>query len=56
MLLPAKATGLDKDSVAQLTLMLAIDEEQLIERVGRISERQLAQLFARLDLALGRAV
>lgn len=54
MLLPAKATGLDRDSVAQLTLMLAIDEEQLIERIGRINERQLAQLFAKLDLALGR--
>ena len=54
MLLAATATGLDKDSVAQLTLMLAIDEAQLIERVGRISERQLELLFAKLDLALGR--
>lgn len=54
MLLAAKATGLDKDSVAQLTLTLAIDEEQLIEPIGRISERQLAQLFTKLDLALGR--
>ena len=54
MLLAAKATGLDKDSVAQLTLMLAINEAQLIERVGRIPERQLDQLFAKLDLALGR--
>lgn len=54
MLLTAKATGLEKVSVAQLTLMLAIDQAQLIERVGRISERQLEQLLAKLDLALGR--
>ena len=54
MPLPVKATGLDKDSVAQLALMLAIDEVQLVERVGRISERQLEQLFTKLDLALGR--
>lgn len=55
MPLSASATGLDKDSVAQLSLMLAIDEGQLLERTGRISERQLAQLFARLDVALGRS-
>jgi mRNA interferase MazF len=55
MLLPAKATGLEKDSVAQTTLLFAVDQSQLIERTGRISERQLGQLLARLDIALGRS-
>ncbi len=54
MLLTAKATGLDKDSVAQTGLLFAVDQSQLLERSGRISERQLAQLLARLDVALGR--
>jgi mRNA interferase MazF len=55
MLLPAKATGLDKDSVAQTTLLFAVDQSQLIERSGRISDRQLGLLLARLDVALGRS-
>ena len=55
MLLSARSTGLDKDSVAITTLMFAVDESQLVERMGRISERQLGQLFAKLDLALGRS-
>jgi mRNA interferase MazF len=54
MLLPASATGLDKDSVAQTGLLFAVDQVQLLERVGRISERQLKALLAKLDVALGR--
>ena len=52
--LPASATGLEHDSVAQTGLMFAADETQLIERAGRISQRRLDQLFTRLDIALGR--
>lgn len=55
LFLPAKSTGLEKDSVAQPTLTLAVDEVQLIERIGRVSEKHLDQLFSRLDIALGRA-
>ena len=52
--LPASGTGLDRDSVAQTSRIMTVDKSQLIEPIGRISERQLAQLFAKLDLALGR--
>ncbi len=52
--LAASATGLPKDSIAQLPLTLAVDQSQLIERVGQVSEAQLAQLFLRLDIVLGR--
>lgn len=52
--LPARATGLDQDSIAQVGLMLAVSESQLIECVGKIPHSHLEQLFARIDLALGR--
>ena len=54
LLLPATVTGLEKDSVAQANLALAVDEVQLVERIGRISEKQLDQLLSRLDIVLGR--
>jgi mRNA interferase MazF len=50
----ASASGLDRDSVAQCALIVAIDKVQLVERVGRITARQLQALLARLDVALGR--
>ncbi len=52
--LTAKSTGLDRDSVAQVHQVTAIDRAQLGERIGRISERHLAQIFGKLDLVLGR--
>ncbi len=52
--LPAKATGLDRDSVAQASQIMTADKSQLIEPIGRISERQLGLLMGRLDVALGR--
>ena len=42
-------------SIVSPEFMFAVDESQLVERMGRISERQLGQLFAKLDLALGRS-
>jgi mRNA interferase MazF len=50
----AKSTGLVKNSIAQTNLTLTVNESQLIERVGQVSEGQLAQLFIRLDIVLGR--
>jgi mRNA interferase MazF len=55
MLLSASPTGLEKDSVAQTTLLFAVDQSQLIEQTGRITERQLGQLLLKLDIALGRS-
>ena len=55
MLLTANATNLDKDSVAQTTLLFGVDQSQLIEQTGRITERQMGQLLAKLDIALGRS-
>jgi mRNA-degrading endonuclease toxin of MazEF toxin-antitoxin module len=52
--LPAEATGLNRDSVALATRIIAVDKSELIECVGRISEKQLLALFSKLDIALGR--
>jgi mRNA interferase MazF len=54
LLLPAVDTGLDRDSVAQITLVLAVDKACLADRVGKVSQRQLIQMLNGLDLVLGR--
>lgn len=54
LLLPAKSTGLDRDSIAQATLVLAVDKACLTERVGRIALSQLERVLAQLDVVLGR--
>ncbi len=52
--LPAKGTGLSKDSVANVSQVVTLDRDVLSERVGRISKRQFELVFAGLDLVLGR--
>jgi mRNA interferase MazF len=52
--LPARSTGLSKDSVANVSQIVALDRDVLIERVGRVSKKQLELVFAGLDLVLGR--
>ncbi len=54
VLLSARATGLPRDSVANVSLLLALDRKMLEERVGMISERQLDQLLIGVDMVLGR--
>lgn len=50
----AKATGLPKDSVANVSQIIAIDKEMLTQRAGKLQRRQLDLVFAGLDLVLGR--
>lgn len=52
--LSGKATGLSKDSVACCALSFAVDKQQLLERVGKLSRAQFARVLAALDLVLGR--
>ena len=54
VLLKAKATGLPKDSVANVSQIVALDRSVLEERAGKLSERLIGLLFAGLDLVLGR--
>jgi len=54
LLLKSTATGLQKDSVANVSQIVAIDRSSLEERVGRLSRIQIGLLFAGLDIILGR--
>ncbi len=52
--LNAKATGLAKDSIANVSLVVAIDRRDLTECVGRLTRRQLDQVLTGIDVVLGR--
>lgn len=52
VLLPTRSTGLSKESVANVSQIVALDRSVLAERVGRISRRQLTLLLAGIDVVL----
>jgi mRNA interferase MazF len=52
--LSAQATGLPKDSVANVSQIVAVDKDFLTERVGRIAKPKLELLLAGIDVVLGR--
>ncbi|HEV7660123.1 MAG TPA: type II toxin-antitoxin system PemK/MazF family toxin [Allosphingosinicella sp.] len=52
--LPERETGLDRDSVANVSLLVAVDKEQLDERVGQVPRRTLERVLAGIDVVLGR--
>jgi mRNA interferase MazF len=54
MLLSKQTTGLEKDSVANVSLLVAIDKHQFVDHVGRISRRQLERVLSGMDVILGR--
>jgi len=47
-------TGLPQDSVANVSLISALDKAQLTERTGKLARRQLEAVLAGIDVALGR--
>ncbi|MDE0459294.1 MAG: type II toxin-antitoxin system PemK/MazF family toxin [Chromatiales bacterium] len=54
VLLTTRVTGLPKDSVANVSQVIALDRALLEERVGRISRAKIDLLLAGLDAVLGR--
>jgi len=52
--LTARATGLPRDSVANVSQIVALDRSILIERVGRLSPSKLELVLAGIDTVLGR--
>ena len=52
--LTARQTGLDKDSVANVSLIVAVDRLQLTERAGAVPERKLELVLSGIDVVLGR--
>ncbi len=54
--LPARATGLPKDSVANVSQVVAVDKSVLAERVGRLSQAKIELVLNGIDVILGRHV
>jgi len=54
VLLPAQNTGLPKDSVANVSQILALDRSVLTELVGRISDSQLETVLTGIETILRR--
>jgi mRNA interferase MazF len=52
--LPAGATGLPKDSVANASLVVSLDKELLTERAGKLTRSKLDLVLSGLDVILGR--
>jgi mRNA interferase MazF len=52
--LSAKATGLPKPSVANASLIVALDRAVLTRKAGRILPKQLDQILQEIDVVLGR--
>ena len=53
VLVTARSTGLDRDSVANVSLVVAIDRSQLTERAGKLPARRLEAVLAGIDIVLG---
>ena len=51
-MLPAAVSGLPKDSVANVSQVVTLDLEQLIEPAGRVRGSDLTQISRGLRLAL----
>ena len=54
VLLKGNLTGLPKDSVANVPLIVSLDKGQLTERSGKLPRRQLEAVLTGIDLVLGR--
>ena len=53
VLMPARATGLPKDSVANVSQVVTVDREFLTEKAGRVRGQLLKDVEAGLRLVLG---
>lgn len=54
VLLPSAATGLPKDSVANVSQLVTIDKAELTERVGKLPRPKLDLVLSGIDVVLGR--
>jgi mRNA interferase MazF len=54
LLLRAEVTGLSRDSVANGSLIVALDKGQLSERVGKLSPGHVTAIVNGIDSILGR--
>lgn len=52
VLLPAKNTGLSKDSVANVSQVITVDKSFLTERIGKLKSQQMESVDKGLRLAM----
>ncbi|MGH9253602.1 MAG: type II toxin-antitoxin system PemK/MazF family toxin [Vicinamibacterales bacterium] len=52
--LPARSTGLPKDSVANVSQVVALDKTLLTERAAKLSRAKVELLLTGIDVILGR--
>ncbi len=54
VLLSARATRLPRDSVANVSQIVAVDRSLLTEHAGKVSHAKLELVLAGIDIVLGR--
>ena len=54
VLLSERATGLPKESVANVSQIIALDKSQLGDRVGKLSSSKMRLVLSGIDVMLGR--
>ena len=54
MPLTARVTGLPKDSVANVSAVIALDKTLFTERVGSLSRAKLGLMLSGIDIVLDR--
>lgn len=52
--LPSRSTGLDRDSVANVSQIVTVDRSALVERAGAVTGRDLERIVDGVMLVLGR--
>lgn len=55
VLLRARASGLRRDSVANVSQIVTLDKVALTERISRVPAAQLYLVLAGIDVVLGRS-
>ena len=54
VLLPPSVTGLPKESVANVSQLVALDKTDLTERAGKLARSKLELVLSGIDVVLGR--
>jgi mRNA interferase MazF len=54
VLLSTQATGLNRESVANVSQIVTLDKDSLTDYVGHVSRSQLQRILVGIDMVLGR--
>jgi mRNA interferase MazF len=54
VMLSARATGLPKDSVANVSQIISLDKALLTEHAGRLSQSKISLVLSGIDVVLGK--